>query len=245
MAEQIEHEISLRKQSEDNRKQLILDISHDLKNPLASVIGYAELCRDNPNLTQTEREAYLKVISENSLRANRLITDLFELSKMESSEFVSNKTSVDVCEFIREEMVTAISILEQAKFTYDFYIPEEEIMVQLDIEQMGRVFQNLLANALQYNSPGTNITLDVFRQDGEVFILFQDNGIGIPAEIADKIFQPFVRADRARNSRTGGSGLGLAIVEKLIAAHGGTITLKTAENDGCEFMIRLPEDPGN
>jgi len=100
MAEKIEHEISLRKQSEENRKRLMLDISHDLKNPLASILGYAELCRSKPEMAKEDRDACLNIICTNSVRANDLITDLFELSKMESSEFILNKTKVDVCEYV-------------------------------------------------------------------------------------------------------------------------------------------------
>ncbi|HBW34580.1 HAMP domain-containing sensor histidine kinase [Desulfosporosinus sp. BICA1-9] len=135
MAQQIEKEISLRKQSEENRKKLVLDISHDLKNPLASIMGYAELWGNKLDLSIEERDVYIKIIYDNSLRANNLITDLFELSKMESSEFKLCKTKVDVCEYVREEMGTAIPIFDKAGFTYDFDIPEEKIFVMLDIMQ--------------------------------------------------------------------------------------------------------------
>jgi len=110
----------------------------------------------------------------------------------------------------------------------------------LDAGQVNRVFQNLVANAAGYNPPGTHVYIGVKEDDKEIVIIFKDNGVGIPAEIADDIFQPFVRADSARNSQTGGTGLGLAIVEKIITAHGGSIKLNTAENHGCEYIIRLP-----
>lgn len=240
MAGKIEQEISLRKQSEENRKKLVLDISHDLKNPLASVMGYADLCRKKQYLSKAEQDAYLDIIYENSARANNLITDLFELSKMESSEYVINKIRVDACEYVREKMGRAIQIFDKAGFSYDFDIPEKEIMVMLDIAQMDRVFQNLVDNSVQYNPQDTRIKVSVMQMEEEAIIIFKDNGIGIPAEIAKDIFQPFVRADRARNSQTGGTGLGLAIVEKIIVAHGGKIRLITDKNRGCEFIINFP-----
>lgn len=241
MAEQVEREISLRKQSEENRKQLVLDISHDLKNPLASIVGYAEVCLNKPDLTPREKDAYLKIIYDNGVRANKLISGLFELSKMDSSDFLLKKTRIDICEYLREEMGKALPVLDNAGFIYDFAIPEREIFVMLDPEQMARVFQNLVANSVQYNSSGTVVMVQLWEEDSEVIIIFKDNGIGISEEIAEMIFKPFVRADLARNSGTGGTGLGLAIVEKIIAAHGGSIKLKTGINRGCEFIIRLPK----
>lgn len=241
MAQQIEQEISLRKQSEENRKKLVLDISHDLKNPLASIMGYAELFTNKPDLSMEERSAYTKVIYDNSVRANNLITDLFELSKMESSDYAINKTRVDICEYLREEIGTFILTFEDVGFTYDFDVPENEIFLEIDLRQMDRVFQNLVANTVKYNSKGTSVLISLFEQDDAIVIIFKDNGIGIPTNIANDIFRPFVRVDGARNSQTGGTGLGLAIVEKIIVAHGGNINLITDEHCGCEFIITLPE----
>lgn len=241
MAEQIEQEISLRKQSEDNRKKLVLDISHDLKNPLASIMGYAELCYKKPDLSKEEQDTYMKVIYENSLRANNLISDLFELSKMESTEFTVNKNKTDLCEYVRESIGAVIPVFDKAGFIYEFDIPEKEIFIDIDAKQMDRVFQNLVTNTVKYNPEGTKVIINLFEKDGEIFLIFKDNGIGMPSELSEDIFKPFVRADCARNSQTGGTGLGLAIAKKITQAHGGNITLKTDENCGCEFIITLPK----
>jgi signal transduction histidine kinase len=240
MAEQIQQEISLRKLSEENRKRLILDISHDLKNPLSSIMGYAEVCNNNNDLSKEERSAYLKIIYEDSLRADNLITDLFELSKMETSGYSISKTKIDICEYMREEIGAIITIFDKFEFIYDFDIPESEIFAEIDVKQMDRVFQNLVSNTLKYNPKGTKITISVSEKVDEIVIIFKDNGIGIPTEIAKDIFNPFVRVDSARNSQTGGTGLGLAIALKIIVAHSGNIKLKTEVNCGCEFIINIP-----
>ena len=132
-------------------------------------------------------------------------------------------------------------MLQLCGFTYEFDVPENEIFLEIDIKQMDRVFQNLVANTVKYNPKGTNVRISLCEQDNELVIIFQDNGVGIPTEIAKDIFQPFVRADRSRNSQTGGTGLGLAIALKIIVAHGGNISLITDENCGCEFMINIPK----
>ncbi len=240
MASQVEQEISLRKQSEENRKKLILDISHDIKNPLASIMGYAEHLNNRPDMPLDERVSCTRIIYENSIRANNLITEMFELSKLESPEFRINTTRVDICEFLREEMGSFIPLLDNAGLTYDFEIPEKEIYSMMDTVQMKRVFHNLVANAVKYNPKGTEMALIVFEQAEQAVIVLKDNGIGIPEALAKDIFLPFVRADNSRNSQTGGTGLGLAIAEKIIKAHGGSINLTTGEGLGCEFTIKIP-----
>ncbi len=102
MAERIGNEIYLRKKSENDRRQLILDISHDLKNPMSSIQGYAQMCVNKPNLSEQERNKYLQTINQNSQRANRLLTELFELSQMDSPEFKLKLASTDLCEYIRQ-----------------------------------------------------------------------------------------------------------------------------------------------
>ncbi|MEK6263252.1 MAG: cell wall metabolism sensor histidine kinase WalK, partial [Clostridium sp.] len=175
-----------------------------------------------------------------SLRADNLITDLFELSKMETSGYSISKNKVDICEYMREEIGAIITIFDKFEFIYDFDIPESEIFAEIDVKQMDRVYQNLVSNTLKYNPKGTKITISVSEQGDEIVIIFKDNGIGIPTEIAKDIFNPFVRVDSARNSQTGGTGLGLAIALKIIVAHGGSMRLKTEVNCGCEFIINIP-----
>ena len=241
MAIQIEKEISLKNQSEENRKKLILDISHDLKNPLSSIMGYAQYCYNKPDMTKEERSDYMKVIYENSLRANKLIVDLFELSKLESSMYQVHKTRVDICEYLRQIIGSYLTTFDDSGFSYDFNIPEKEIFTYIDTEQMDRVFQNLVSNTITYNPKGTKVMISLSEQENHFEIVFKDDGIGIPAEVAIRIFNPFERVDRTRNSQTGGTGLGLAIVDMIIKAHNGNISLITDVNAGCEFRINIPK----
>lgn len=241
MAERIELESSLRQQSEADRRQLILDISHDLKNPLASVAGYAEWCVNNPDLPKEERMRYLQVIQNNSLRASHLLSELFELSKLENPSFSLKTTRTDICEYLRQLGSNLISKLEQEGIEYEFEIPEEPVQIVLDSEQMNRVFHNLADNAIRYSGQGTKVILRLVREPGGVMITFADNGPGMAEELAKVIFKPFVRGDQNRNSKTGGSGLGLSIAAKIVEAHHGRITLATSAGKGCCFHIWLPE----
>jgi signal transduction histidine kinase len=239
MVERIERETTLRKQYEDDRKKLILDISHDLKNPLASVTGYAELCLKNPESLEEKQINYLKIIYKNGQRASRLLNELFELSKLESPEFRLKLYKTDMCEYLRQVCGELLPALEQAGFKYDFDIPDETIFAMIDTGQMSRVFHNFADNAIRYNPKGTVVCVRLYKQNDEIIILFKDNGIGISTEVAKNIFKPFVRVENSRNSQTGGSGLGLSIAHKIILAHGGSIELTTDTNKGCIFSITL------
>lgn len=234
MAEQIEKETGMRRQSEESRKNLILGISHDLKNPLASVVGYADTLMQNRDISKPDRMAYAGIIYENGLRANELMNDLFELSKLESPEFVLQCRQTDLCEYLRVSLSRFIPQIEDSGFGYDVDIPEEQIRVMLDSRQMDRVVQNLITNALRHNPPGTRIAVSVREDGGNAVVVFADDGAGIPEAQRDAVFLPFVTADGQ-----GGSGLGLAIAAKIVTAHGGSLCLDTAER-GSAFKLILP-----
>lgn len=240
MAARIEHEISLRKKSEEDRRRLILDISHDLKNPMSSIQGYAELLMKKSDLSERERNEHLEVILNNSKRANHLLTELFELSQMDSPEFSLKLMKTDICEYIRQICGELVPQLERARFVYEFDILEENVFVLLDTERFARIIQNLADNAIRYNQPGTKVTVSLMVQNNQVVIDFGDDGIGIPTHLADHIFKPFVRADDSRNYKTGGSGLGLSIAKRIAEAHGGDLILCSCGNKGSIFMITIP-----
>ena len=240
MAARIEHEISLRKKSEEDRRRLILDISHDLKNPMSSIQGYAELLMKKKDMTEQECDEHLKVILNNSKRANRLLTELFELSQLDSPEFSLKLVKTDICEYLRQICGELVPQLEREGFEYEFNIPEDSVFVMLDTDRFNRIIQNLANNAMRYNPVGTLVTVSLTVQNHQVFIDFSDDGIGIPDNIASNIFKPFVRVDDSRNSKTGGSGLGLSIAKKIAEAHGGDLTLLADKNKGSTFRITIP-----
>ncbi len=240
MAARIEHEISLRKKSEEDRRQLILDISHDLKNPMSGIQGYGELLKKKTGMTEQERNEYIDVILSNGKRANQLLTELFELSRLDSPEFLLKPVKTDICEYTRLICAELVPQIEHEGFKYEFDIPEESVYVLLDPHQFSRVIQNLANNAMRYNSKGTLITVSLTVQNSQAVINFSDDGVGIPSHFADSIFKPFVRADDSRNSKTGGSGLGLSIAKKITKVHGGDLILCLKESNGSTFRIIIP-----
>jgi signal transduction histidine kinase len=240
MAARIEHEISLRKKSEDDRRRLILDISHDLKNPMSCIQGYVELLMNKSGMAEQERYEYLEIIHNNSKRANRLLTELFELSQLDSPEFSLKTEKTDICEYIRQICAELVPLFEREGFQYDFDIGEKSIYALLDTDRFGRIMQNLAVNTLRYNPPGTFVSISLTEQNNQAVIDFSDNGVGIPERLNENIFKPFVRADASRNSETGGSGLGLSIAKKIAEAHGGDLILLADGKKGSAFRITVP-----
>ena len=222
---------------DEKRMLLVSEISHDLKTPLASVLGYSEMLLSKDIDGQKQRE-YLQSIYDNSVRSNNIMRSLFMYSKLGSAGFKPNTERTDICEYTREIIAEYIPIFEDKGFGYELDVPESEIYINIDKELFRRVYDNLIENAMKYNKAGTIIMIGVEDKSTSVEITVADNGIGIPAEHIDKIFQPFFRADSTSANRDG-SGLGLAIVRQIVTLHGGEISY-IGDEDGCTWLISLP-----
>lgn len=239
MAETIRNQIKEKEKLEKIREGLILDISHDLKNPLTSILGYSETLINNRNLDEKEKLEYLNIINKNSYRANKLMNDLFEFSLYDNADYKFNLVKGDISEFLRQIIANYIPEFEHNKFGYDFDIPEESYYIMMDEEKLARAFNNILDNKLKYNPVGTAIGIKVEISDLYFCVVFSDNGESIPEKYRENIFNPFVRVDKSRNSKTGGTGLGLSITKKIINKHHGGIRIIDSEV-GTSFEIMLP-----
>jgi len=231
MADKIQSQIK-------SRRDLILDVSHDIKNPLASTTGYCEYLINHPELSPDKRLSYYKIIYNDSLRAVKLADDLFQLSKLETDGLKVKVEKTDICEFLREEIAVKIPILEEKKFMYDFNIPDGPIDILIDKQLFTRVVDNLIFNAIKYNKEGTKITISLIDEESKISIIFEDNGVGIPVGTYKDIKKPFVRGDNIY-SHVQGSGLGLSIVEKVVTCHNGKLLLDTSHKKGCKFIVEL------
>lgn len=222
------------------RDEMIRDISHDLKNPLTAILGYSEELTKAHTLSEEKRRQYLKAITANGERANGILNSLIQFSKLENPAFLLEKEEVDFCEFIRLSILSSLEEVELAGLNYECQIPEESIWVMMDPQQMQRVWDNLLGNAIKYTLKAGSIFVSVKKENKMLLFEMRDQGIGMSKEEAKHVFEPFVRNDQARNSTTGGSGLGLSIVKKIVEAHKGSVHLDTSPHKGCHFTIKLP-----
>lgn len=224
---------------EEGRKQLVRDIAHDLKNPLASIQGNAEMICTYKDATPKQKEYYANIIYRNSVRANELLSILFEYSKIDSADFTLHLSREDICELLRLRVAPFLSAFEKKGIEVEVQIPEEECFVRMDHEQMNRVFDNLLDNILKYGKGATKLSITLEQQRKWIMITVEDNGEGMDEETRKHCFDAFYREDSSRNSQAGGNGLGLAIVYKIIQAHHGKIEVESAKGKGCKFSIRM------
>ena len=238
MAETIQYETNKREELEKMREELILDVSHDLKNPLASILGYSETMINN-TLTEEEKNECLQIINKNSHKANKLINDLFEFSLYNNINYRLNLAKIDVCEFIRTLIANYIPEFEYKEFEYDFDIMEGPIFILADEEKLTRAINNIFDNKIKYNEIGNKIIVKTEIKEKYFYILLSDNGEIMPREYWERIFNPFVRVDESRNSKTGGTGLGLSITKKVILKHYGDVKIIDSL-EGTTFEIKLP-----
>ncbi len=211
----------------EQKNLMLSDIAHDLRTPMTTIAGYSKALTDGM-VTEDKRQEYLDAIQTKTGRMNDLINLLFDYVRLDSKGFQLMRTNIDICEMIREAAAFQYQDIEDAGMELDVEIPEEKILVYADKVQFSRVISNLITNAIRHNKPGTSIGLYLLEEDETLRVIVADNGVKIPKEKADMLFEPFVMGDESRNSK-GGSGLGLSIAKKVVEMHG--------------FKIRLVQQP--
>ena len=232
-------------------KELISNISHDLKTPITAVKGYVEGIMDGVANTPEKMERYIKTIYNKSNEMDRLINELTFYSKMDTNKIPYTFNKIMVTEFF-DDCAEDLHMELEAKnvdFSYSNYV-EPEVMVIADAEQIKRVVNNIVSNSLKYTDAGKQRKINLRVKDVGDFIQveIEDNGKGIAAKDLPNIFDRFYRTDASRNSSKGGSGIGLSIVKKIMEDHGGKVWATSKEHTGTVmyFVLRkYQEVPAN
>lgn len=240
MADQIVENIEQLKSVENLRRELIANVSHDLRTPLAIMQGYVEtMLMKNESLAPTDREQYLKTVLSSSEKLSKLISQLFEYSKLEAKQIEPQKEPFFVAE-LAQDVFHKYQILAQEKnISLHLNMSKDLPLVFADVALVERVIQNLMDNALKFTPNGGRIQLDLSPNDQHVEIKIADNGPGISEEQQSYIFERYRKADR-KGVQAGGAGLGLAIVKKILELHDATIRVQSRLNEGTAFMFQLP-----
>ena len=224
--------------SDDLRRQLIGDVSHELTSPLTVIKGSMEGLIDG--VLPPEPETFQQVYHE-AARLQRLVTDLQELSRIESGAYPLHIHPVDLGALVNRITGQLRRQFEDKGVQLNVHIPAALLMAEADLDRMAQVLINLIGNALQYTPTGGQVNLTVQRKDNGVQILVADNGIGIPAEHQPHLFTRFYRVDKSRARASGGSGIGLTIARHLVEAHNGRIWAESdGEGQGSRFMVWFP-----
>ncbi len=210
---------------EEDRRQMLADISHDLKTPITVIQGYSRAVADDV-VPADKRQSYLNAIVLKADQLADLINQFFEYSKLDHPQFSLDLESDDICEYFREYLASKYEEISLKGYEMDINIPDQRIMVRFDNMQLKRVFENIINNTLKHNTSGTCIFVSVRETMNKenLIIRIGDNGVGIPKEVRDKIFEPFAVGNESRTSGQG-TGLGMTIAKKIVEAHGGTIKL--------------------
>lgn len=240
MAGVIEKTTEEKRQIEESKKRMMVDLSHDLKTPITSIQGFAQALVEGRGEDDERQKRYLTYIYNKSSQVTKLIQNMVELLKVDSPDFILRMERQELGEFIREIVADSYGEIEQKNFVLHLNVPEQEVVAKYDPELLSSVVHNLISNALIYNPPGTHLRVEVTDSETEVAVEIADTGVGIPEELWSTLFDPFVRGDKARTA-TGGTGLGLSIAMKNTEKMGGTLHLSRRKKESTVFTIRIPK----
>ncbi|WP_102713550.1 sensor histidine kinase [Paenibacillus castaneae] len=227
------------RRAEQTKNELITNVSHDLRTPLTSVLGYLGLIEQDRYRDEVELRHYVQIAYDKSQRLNVLINDLFEYTKMRNDTNALKQTNFNIVEMLGQLLVQYHLPLQDAGMQSKLVARETLITVQGDAAKLVRVFENLIANAMAYGREGKRVVLAVNKEGNEVVVEVINYGEPIPAIDLPHIFDRFYRVDRSRTQWTGGSGLGLAISKSIVEMHGGTISVSSDQNE-TSFRVSLP-----
>ncbi|MFK4783152.1 sensor histidine kinase [Lactococcus petauri] len=230
----------VQKKYEENRKELIANISHDLKTPITSILGYVEGLQENIAQTPEKRALYLATIHEKSLVLNELIDELFLYSKLDMDSVNLSFSKIDFTFYIQK---FESEIARHENVNVILQLPQDELPVLLDTAYFDRVMQNLIQNSFKFAQAEQQleIILTLFKTSKGVQFIFEDNGRGISPEDLPYIFDRLYQSDKSRTSQIKGSGLGLSIVKQIVEQHRGSVHAKSTLNKGTRIIIILPK----
>lgn len=228
-------------QNDIENKELISNISHDLKTPITAIKGYVEGIMDGVADTPEKMDKYIHTIYNKANDMDKLIGDLTVFSKIDTNKLPYHFVKLNVAEYF-DDCIDEISIeLDNKGFELNYHnYTDSSVEVVADPEQIKRVINNIISNSIKYNNKDKGVINIIIRNQKD-FVHFEikDNGKGVSSEELPYIFERFYRADTSRNTKTGGSGIGLSIVKKIIDAHGGTIWANSTVNEGLSVHFIL------
>ncbi len=231
------YDITSIKRTENIKKDLVANVSHELRTPLTAIKGYVETLEEEIG---TENLKYLEIIKNNTNRIIRIVEDLLNLMSLEDVSSKLSVSEVDLKELAEQIIPSFKHKLEDKNLTIELNVINNVPKIRADAFRLEQVFINLIDNAIKFSQNG-KITITILKNDDEtVQIIFEDQGIGIPKEHLDRIFERFYKVDKTRTGSKGGSGLGLAIVKHIIMLHDGHIKVESEEGKGTKFIIDLP-----
>jgi len=239
-AEKLERAYNELKELDRLKSEFVQNVSHELRTPLTFVKAYVELLLDGTlgELNQRQRES-LEIVAERTNTLTRLVRDIIALQQIERESL--HLSLVNLGEIAQMALLGAEVTARQAGIVLKADIPSDLPLVPGDRDRLNQVFDNLLGNAIKFSPDGGEVTIRVWDAGDVVEASISDNGIGIPADELEKIFERFYQVDGSTTRRFGGTGLGLAIVKRIVEAHGGRVWAESEQGRGSTFFFTLPK----
>jgi signal transduction histidine kinase len=222
---------------EHARHNMIADVAHELRTPVANIRGYLELMVDGvlePDISTLES------LHGEAVLLSRIVEDLQDLELMEAGKLKLSRLRIDPGEVIEKAVTATQPLAAEKEVNLKSALPADLPAIEADPERLGQVLRNLLSNAITHTPAGGRVDVEARRRSGEIEVCVRDTGPGISEEHLPHIFERFYRADQSRRRSTGGAGLGLAIVKELVEMHGGHVRAESTPGHGASFFITLP-----
>lgn len=223
---------------EEMRKGFIANVSHELRTPMTTIRGFIEGILDG-TIPEEKQSYYLQIVKEETIRLNRLINNLLDLSKMESGDLKLNIQSVDINETIRKCIIKLEALILEKNIQVEAQFEEESVYALADLDAIERVLYNLLHNAIKFSPIEGKISISVKKVKDKIHLSVSDNGLGIDSNELDMIWERFYKSDKSRSDDKIGTGLGLSIVKNIISEHGQDIWVESELGKGTTFTFTL------
>jgi len=238
------HDLTPLRRIEEMRVDFVANASHELRTPLAALSGFIDTLRGPARDDATARERFLAIMKTQATRMARLIDDLLSLSRIELTEHLHPDKPIDLVPIVRQVTDSLQTLALDRNVEIDLALPAEPMIVLGDRDELTRVFENLVENALKYGAPGKRVSISFATAKGpagtEALVAVRDYGPGIAAEHLPRLTERFYRVDVTQSRAEGGTGLGLSLVKHILIRHRGRIVIESEAGKGATFTARLP-----
>ncbi len=224
--------------AERMRREFSANVSHELKTPLQTISGYAELLKNNM-VQDGDKPRFIEKIYDESIRMSLLIQDIIKLSQLDEAAKGITKEKTNITE-VAKAVIEQLSQKAEKKQVQIVFSQQNPIFIKAIPTVIKECIFNLIDNAIEYNKKDGTVSLDILVEKDNILLIIKDTGIGIPADEQTRVFERFYRVEKSRCRSNGGTGLGLSIVKHAVAVHAGEITLTSNENEGTSIIVKLP-----
>jgi two-component system sensor histidine kinase VicK len=238
------HDITEQEKIDQERREFVANVSHELRTPLTTMRSYLEALADGVWQDREIAPKFLNVTQTETERMIRLVNDLLQLSKLDSHDYRFSKDVVNFTEFY-QHIIDRFEMAKEQGISFVRKLPNHSIYVYIDPDKITQVLDNIISNAIKYSPEGGTITFSLEQREEQIVVSVKDEGVGIPADNVNKIFDRFYRVDKARSRNLGGTGLGLAIAREMVLAHDGNIWAQSKEGVGTTIYFTLPIEREN